>query len=70
MAIRLLEEHFADLGSRNMDKIMHHLNIEDDELKIILQLLASLKMKPISGGTDSFQSQPTDHARFYHPAKW
>jgi RNA polymerase sigma-54 factor len=56
MAIRLLEEHFADLGSRNMDKIMHHLNIEDDELKIILQLLASLKMKPIAGGTDSLQA--------------
>ncbi|MBO9570631.1 MAG: RNA polymerase factor sigma-54 [Chitinophagaceae bacterium] len=56
MAIRLLEEHFTDLGSRNMDKIMHHLQIEDDELKIILQLLASLKMKPISGGTDSFQA--------------
>ncbi len=56
MAIRLLEEHFSDLGSRNMDKIMHHLNIEDDELKIILQLLASLKMKPITGGTESMQT--------------
>jgi RNA polymerase sigma-54 factor len=56
MAIRLLEEHFADLGSRNMDKIMHHLNLEDDELKIILQLLASLKMKPILEGTESFQA--------------
>lgn len=56
MATRLLEEHFSDLGSRNMDKIMHHLNIEDDELKIILQLLASLKMRPIAGGTDSLQA--------------
>jgi RNA polymerase sigma-54 factor len=56
MAIRLLEEHFNDLGSRNMDKIMHHLNIEDDELKVILQLLASLKMKPITEGTESFQA--------------
>ncbi len=56
MAIRLLEEHFSDLGSRNMDKIMHHLQIEDDELKIILQLLASLKMKPITESTESFQA--------------
>lgn len=56
MAIRLLQEHFNDLGSRNMDKIMHHLNIEDDELKIVLQLLASLKMKPISESTESFQA--------------
>lgn len=52
----MLEEHFADLGSRNMDKIMHHLNIEDDELKIILQLVASLKMKPITESTESFQA--------------
>jgi len=56
MAMRLLEQHFADLGSRNMDKIMHHLNIDDDELKIVLQLLASLKMKPITEGTESFQA--------------
>ncbi len=56
MAIRLLEEHFNDLGSRNMEKITHHLKIEEDELKIILQLLASLKMKPISENTESFQA--------------
>lgn len=56
MAIRLLEEHYNDLGSRNMDRIMHHLQIEDDELKIVLQLLASLKMKPIVEGTESFQA--------------
>lgn len=56
MAIRLLEEHFSDLGSRNMDRIMHHLQIDDEELKIVLQLLASLKMKPITEGTESFQA--------------
>jgi RNA polymerase sigma-54 factor len=56
MATRLLEDHFSDLGSRNMDKIMTHLNIADDELKIVLQLLASLKMKPVTEGTESFQA--------------
>ncbi|MEP7258125.1 MAG: RNA polymerase factor sigma-54 [Flavitalea sp.] len=55
MAIRLLNEHFTDLGSRNMDKIMNHLNIDEDELKIILQLLGSLKMKPITESAESFQ---------------
>lgn len=55
-AIRLLENHFSDMGSRNMDKIMHHLNIDEDELKIILQLIASLKMKPITESTESFQA--------------
>jgi len=56
MAFRLLENHFSDLGCRNMDKIMNQLNIDEDELKIVLQLIASLKMKPVTESTDSFQT--------------
>ncbi|HZG24528.1 MAG TPA: RNA polymerase factor sigma-54 [Chitinophagaceae bacterium] len=48
MAVRLLEVHFAELSSRNMDKIMHLLNIDEEEIKIVLKLIASLKMKPIT----------------------
>jgi len=55
MSIRLLENHFSDLGSRNMDKIMNQMNIEEDELKILLQLIASLKMKPITESSSSIQ---------------
>lgn len=47
MAIRLLEEHFTDLHNRNMDKIKLHLSIDDEELKIVLRLVASLKMRPV-----------------------
>jgi RNA polymerase sigma-54 factor len=47
MAIRLLEEHFQDLHNRNMDKIKTHLCIDDEELKIVLRLIAALKMRPI-----------------------
>ncbi len=47
MAIRLLEEHFTDLHNRNMDKIKTHLCIDDEELKIVLRLIASLKMRPV-----------------------
>lgn len=54
-AITLLENHFNDLGSRNMEKIMHHLEIDEDELKILLQLIASLKIKPITETTGSIQ---------------
>lgn len=46
-AIRLLENHFTDLHNRNLDKIRVHLDIDEDELKIVLKLIASLKMKPI-----------------------
>lgn len=54
-AITLLENHFSDLGSRNMDRIKGKMQLEDDELKIILQLIAGLKMKPVSDLTTSFQ---------------
>ncbi len=48
MAVRLLEEHFTDLHNRNMDKIKTHLSIDEEELKIVLKLIASLKMRPVS----------------------
>jgi RNA polymerase sigma-54 factor len=51
MAILLLEKYFADLHSRNMDKIKSHLKIDDDELRIILQLIGSLRMKPVLENT-------------------
>ena len=47
-AIRLLEDHYLDLRNRNMDKIMDCLDMEEDELKIVLELISSLKMKPIA----------------------
>ncbi|HEX8462887.1 MAG TPA: RNA polymerase factor sigma-54, partial [Segetibacter sp.] len=47
MAIKLLENHYADLSHRNMEKIMEALLIDEEELKIVLRLLASLKLKPI-----------------------
>jgi len=46
-AIKLLENHFTDLQNRNLDKIKLHLSLDEEELKIILKLIASLKMKPI-----------------------
>lgn len=47
-AIVLLENHYNDLRNRHMEKIMHSLEIDEDELKIVLQLVAKLKLKPIS----------------------
>jgi len=53
MAVRLLENHFTDLHNRNMDKIKHQLRIDEEELKIVLQLIATLKMKPVCEQEDS-----------------
>lgn len=56
MAIRLLEHHFTDLHNRNMDKIKNHLKIDDEELKIVLQLISTLKMKPVCEQEDGVNS--------------
>ncbi|MFN2456609.1 MAG: RNA polymerase factor sigma-54 [Chitinophagaceae bacterium] len=52
-AIQLLENHFTDLHNRNMDKIKAALKIDDEELKIVLQLIATLKMKPVCEQVDT-----------------
>ena len=42
-AIALLENHYSDLSHRNMERIMDSLSIDEDELKIVLRLLASFE---------------------------
>ena len=42
-AIVLLQDHYSDLRNRHMERIMNSLNIDEDELKIILQLISKLK---------------------------
>lgn len=48
MAIHLLEDFFPDLRSCNMEKIKHALHLEEDEVRIIIRLIATLKTKPVS----------------------
>ena len=48
MAIRLMEEFFTDLRSCNMDKIRHALQLDEEEVKIIIRLISTLKTKPVS----------------------
>ena len=47
-AICLLEKHFDNLTYRNTEKIADLLEIDDDELRIVLQLIRSCKMKPVT----------------------
>ncbi len=53
LASQLIENHFNDLRRRNLEKIMHDLHIEEDELVIIMQLIGKLKMKPIAESASS-----------------
>lgn len=56
-AITLIADCYADLKSRNLEKIKDHLKIDDEELKIILQLLSALKMKPVAESAHSMVNQ-------------
>lgn len=48
IALVLLEHYYQDLMNRQLDKLMHKLNLEEDEFRIVLELIAQQKMKPIA----------------------
>lgn len=45
-AIRILDRHFDDFTKRHYDKIKKALNVDDDQLKQIIQVIVSLNPKP------------------------
>lgn len=47
MAIALLENYYEEMKQRQFGKITAALNIDDEDLKIVLELIASLKLKPV-----------------------
>ena len=58
-AIELLEHHFHDLRSCNLDKLRRQLGLEDDEIRIVLNLLAHLSTRPFNPETSSIQANPS-----------
>jgi RNA polymerase sigma-54 factor len=59
MAICLLEEHFQDLRSCNLEKLRKQLGLEDDEIRIVLSLLAHLSTRPFNPESSSIQANPS-----------
>jgi RNA polymerase sigma-54 factor len=47
-AIALLENYYDEMKQRSFNKIYAALNIDEEELKIVLELIASLKLKPVA----------------------
>lgn len=47
-AISLLENHYEDLMHRQFEKLHHVLKIDDEEMKMVLGLIGSLKFYPVS----------------------
>ena len=48
-ACRIVTDTFDELGSRNYDKIMRVLNLDEEALKKAIQLITTLNPKPASG---------------------
>lgn len=51
-ALKLVQDHFTDLKNRQLDKIMECLKLEEDELRIVLELIAALPLQPIMAATE------------------
>jgi RNA polymerase sigma-54 factor len=47
-AINLLTNHYNDLMHRQFEKLHHSLKIDDEELRVVLNLIGSLKFYPIT----------------------
>jgi RNA polymerase sigma-54 factor len=58
-AICLLEEHFHDLRSCNLEKLRKQLGLEEDEVRIVLSLLAHLSTRPFNPGNNVMQVNPS-----------
>ena len=58
-AIQLLEGHFQDLRTCNLDKLKKQLGLEDDEIRIVLNLLAHLSTRPFNPESTSIQANPS-----------
>lgn len=52
-AICLLNEHFQDLYHRNMEKIAAKIQITEDELREVIRLVSTCKMKPFAESQSS-----------------
>lgn len=59
LAIRLLENYYDDLKQRNFEKLYDALDIDDEDLRITLELIGGLKMKPMAGCENSSNQQET-----------
>ncbi len=46
-AIMLVKDHFTDLKNRQLEKIRDGLSLDEDELRIVLELVASLPLQPL-----------------------
>jgi RNA polymerase sigma-54 factor len=52
-ATNLVQYHFTDLMHRQFEKIHHALNIDEEELRVVLNLIGSLKFHPVAESSNN-----------------
>jgi RNA polymerase sigma-54 factor len=58
VAITLIKNHYNDLLHRQFEKIHHVLNVDEEELRIVLNLIGSIKFYPVTE-TSAFDPKNT-----------
>ena len=58
-ALKLVEHHYNDLMHRQFEKIHHALNIDEEELRIILNFIGTLKFYPVAENVSDFEPKTT-----------
>lgn len=58
-ALRLIENHYNDLMHRQFEKIHHALGIDEEELRIILNFIGTLKFYPVSENVSDYEPKAT-----------
>ncbi len=58
-ALKLIGEHYADITHRQFEKIQKALNIDEEELKIVLNLIGTLKFHPAAEGASHYDVKNT-----------
>ncbi len=63
-AIDLLEDHFPDLHACNIEKIRREMRLRDDEIKQALQVLSTLRTRPVTVSSNTIQVNNTVFPEF------
>jgi RNA polymerase sigma-54 factor len=50
LAISILEDFYNDMKAKNFNKIMDTLNVDEEDIRIALDLMGTLKLKPVPKG--------------------
>ncbi len=61
LAIEIIENYFDEFAKKHYDKLMAKLDINDDDLKEVIEEIVSLNPKPASGYSEGSHSKSTQY---------